>query len=210
MFIVYSPEGRNLIGASQPIPPLKVDPASRINAVEPSGFGALNTELADTAAKRSAMDAVGAYEAMQKKEQGRRRVVKVSEVMSAPVITVESNWSIEQAWLLIKTQQIKHLPVLQGERLIGICSQDDLLARLILTKEGELEGVKPERIADVMHTQVVTTVPETDIRRVAQVLDEYGIGALLVMSAQDVILGIVTKGDLIHRLAQEPPIELYV
>jgi acetoin utilization protein AcuB len=199
-----------LIGASQPIPPLKVDPASRINPVEASGFGALNTELNDSAAKRSASDALGAYEAMQKKEHGRRRVVKVSEVMTFPVISVVSNWSIEQAWLLMKKQQIKHLPVLDGERLVGICSQDDLLGRLILTKDGELEGVKPERIGDIMHTQVVTTVPETDIRRVAKVFDEYGIGALLVMSSQDVILGIVTKGDLIHRLAQEPPIELYV
>ncbi|WP_127470757.1 HPP family protein [Thiomicrorhabdus aquaedulcis] len=210
MFIVYSPEGQRIIGASL-IPPLKVDPASRINPVEQAGFGAVNVEEheRENPAKR-AQSPLNAYELMQKQEQGRRLVVKVADIMSYPVIHVSSEWTIEQAWLLMQQHKIKHLPVLMHDRLVGICSQDDLLARIILSKKGDIEGVKAEQVADVMHANVITTVPETDIRRVAQVFDDYSIGALLVMSTQGVMLGIVTKMDLIHRLSQEPPLELYV
>ena len=96
------------------------------------------------------------------------------------------------------------------ENLVGICSQRDLLTRVIVGKDGELEGAKRETVSDIMQTHVVTTVAETDIRHVANVLTQYDIGALVIMNNFQQPIGIVTRGDIIKRLGNEPPLELYV
>ncbi len=212
MFIVYSPEGQSFIGASQAIPPLKVDPLKRSNRLEEDvrdGFS-FNEDLLSKNADRSAnSSAVQAYQTTQK-DPVRRVVSKVSEIMNSPVKTVLSDSTLEEAWHLMQSHQIKHLPVMHLENLIGICSQRDLLSRVIVGKDGELEGAKRETVLDIMQTQVVTTVSETDIRHVANVLTQYDIGALVVMNNFQQPIGIVTRGDIIKRLGNEPPLELYV
>ena len=208
MFVVYSPEGRSFIGATQPIPTLKVDPSSRVNAVEDNVLDGIDVESDEQSAQQKGA-AINAYLTNQK-DKSRRVVVKVSEIMSSPVEVVSSENSLEEAWLRMKGGMIAHLPVMGENQLIGICSQTDLLGRVIVGKEGALEGVKPETVADIMTTQVVTTQADTDIRHVAMVLTEYRIGALVVMNQLEKPIGIVTRGDLVKRLANDPPVELYI
>lgn len=206
MFIVYSPEGKSFVGAVQNLPMLKVDPAKRINKVEENELSKLKADVGHSNTKQHA--ALNAYSETQSNSKG-RLVVKVSEVMVSPVVDVQIHTPIEEAWRLMETHNIKHLPVLDNGELVGMCSQNDLLGRMIISKSGELEGVKPEQVADVMHVGVVTTGMDTDIRHVAQALTEYQIDALLIMSEYQKLIGIVTESDLIKRLAKEPPIELY-
>ena len=142
-------------------------------------------------------------------EANRRVIVKAAELMSNPVIAVNDTETIENAWYLMKKEQIKHLPVMQRGELIGICTETNILARVILNKEGELEGVKSESVADVMNPSVVTTSSGTEVRHVAQALMGFEIDALVVMDDYQQIQGIITRSDLISRLAMSPPIELY-
>jgi acetoin utilization protein AcuB len=212
MFIVYSPEGQSFIGASQKIPPLKIDPLKRSNPLEDDvteGFN-LNVDQGGSQSKSSSgYAAIHAYKAAQKKST-RRVVVKVAEIMSAPVKVISDENSIEEAWQLMQASHIQHLPVIRAGELVGICSQRDLLNRVIVSKDGLLEGAKREHVFDVMQTQVVTTTEETDIRHVANVLIQYDIGALVIMNPYETPVGIVTRGDIIKRLGNEPPLELYV
>jgi len=208
MFVVYSPEGQSFIGAAQNLPVLKVDPAKSINKVEDSGLDQLNVDL-ENETKGNRSNALNAYKKNQTKT-ARSVIVKVSEIMTSPVISIDVNRSLEEAWSLMQTHAIKHLPVLDNGGLIGMCSQADVLGRVIVSNKGELEGVKPESVRAVMSAEAVTTSLDTDIRHVAQALSEYQIGALVVMSDYHEIIGIVTVSDLIHRLAKEPPIELYI
>ncbi|BCN93151.1 hypothetical protein THMIRHAM_09360 [Thiomicrorhabdus immobilis] len=208
MFIVYSPDGRSMIGAVQQLPALKVDPAQRINKIEEAELGALQVNVKSQQHGRKESTALNAYKKNQTKESG-QIIVNVAEIMVSPVFTININSSIEEAWQLMQAKKIKHLPVLDNAELVGMCSQEDLLARMIVSKEGELEGVKQERVADVMQSGVVTTTIDTDIRHIAQALTGYQIDVLLIMSEYHQILGIVTESDLIRRLAKEPPIEIY-
>lgn len=210
MFIVYSPEGQSFIGAVHNLPVLKVDPAKRINKVDETDLDALKTDAESQEKQNSKKSgALDAYKGNQK-ESKRAIVVKVSEIMVSPVITVGADNTLEEAWNLMKNNSIKHLPVLDHAELVGMCSQADLLGRIIVSKSGELEGVKPERVRDVMHSEIVTTSLDTDIRHIAQALTGYQIDALVIMNEYRQILGIVSESDLIRRLAKEPPIELYI
>ncbi|VAW48264.1 hypothetical protein MNBD_GAMMA04-1950 [hydrothermal vent metagenome] len=212
MFIVYSPEGQSFIGASQKMPPLKIDPIKYSTPLEDDvteGFDMTADFDLNQGKKNAGHSAIKAYETTQK-ESVRRVVVRVAEIMSAPVNTVSEQHSIEDAWLFMQKHHVQHLPVIQEGKLVGMISQRDLLCRVIVNKEGLLEGVKREIVADIMQEQVVTTTEETDIRHVAMVLSQYDIGALVIMNAYETPVGIVTRGDIIKRLSNEPPLELYV
>ncbi len=213
MFIVYSPEGQSFIGASQKPSPLKVDPVRAMRPLD-DGVTERGRELLDVAFKSrkrhgSTQAAIHAYQRTQK-SLTRRLVVNVSEIMSHPVIVVEAQSQLEEAWQLMQAHGFQHLPVMQGGKLVGICSQRDLLNRMIVSKEGVLEGVKRESIAEIMQDHVVTTTQETDIRHVASILSQYDIGALVIMDQYETPVGIVTRGDIIKRLGNDPPLELYV
>jgi len=209
MFIVYSPEGKSFIGASKAVPPLKVDPLKRTDPVEDDVLDGFNmgVELDLKSPKGSA--AIHAYETTQK-DKARRVVVRVAEIMSTPVKVISSENTLEEAWFLMQENHIQHLPVVASGSLIGICSQRDLLSRMIVSKDGLVEGIKRETVADIMQLHVITTTENTDIRHVATVLTEYEIGALVIMDSSQKPIGVVTRGDMIERLANEPPVELYI
>ena len=208
MFMVYSPEGRSFIGAVQQLPVLKVDPTKRINKVEESALKALNTEDQPSKSSASHQAALQAYQKNQASSE-RRVIVRAAELMSSPVISIEGEASIEQAWNLMREHEITHLPVLQQGELIGLCSQSQVLSRVIVNSDGELEGVKPEQVVDIMQAAVVTTHLDTDVRQVAQALMSMGMEAIVIMNDYGQMSGIITATDLITRLAKAPPLELY-
>ena len=71
------------------------------------------------------------------------RDTPVSEVMSAPVVTVGPEQSIEECMSLMTEKRTRHLPVLENEKLIGLISIGDVVKAVILDREaviGQLEG----------------------------------------------------------------------
>ena len=52
---------------------------------------------------------------------------KVGDIMSAPIISIDIKGSAEEANDLMKTHGVRHLIVMDGERVVGIISVRDLL-----------------------------------------------------------------------------------
>jgi CBS domain-containing protein len=66
----------------------------------------------------------------------------VSRVMTAPAITIERNVSALAALSQMTKRRIRHLPVVEGERLIGFVSIGDLVAWRISRIEQEAEAMR--------------------------------------------------------------------
>lgn len=56
------------------------------------------------------------------------------------------------------------------------------------------------RAMDVMTTGVITVHPDTSVQAVAKLLSERGISGVPVVDAADRLVGIVSEGDLLHRV----------
>ena len=56
------------------------------------------------------------------------------------------------------------------------------------------------RAMDVMTTGVITVDPNTSVQAVAQLLSERGISGVPVVDAANRLVGIVSEGDLLHRV----------
>ena len=66
----------------------------------------------------------------------------VSRVMTAPAITIESSVSVLAALSQMTKRRIRHLPVIDRERLIGFVSIGDLVAYRISRIEQEAEAMR--------------------------------------------------------------------
>ena len=55
----------------------------------------------------------------------------VSEIMTTPVICVEPEWTAEQCMALMTDKRIRHLPVMDGERLTGVISIGDIVRAIV-------------------------------------------------------------------------------
>jgi CBS domain-containing protein len=62
------------------------------------------------------------------------REMKVSEIMTSPVITVAPDQTIEQCMQLVTEHRIRHLPVVEGDDLVGMISIGDLVNTIISTQ----------------------------------------------------------------------------
>jgi CBS domain-containing protein len=55
----------------------------------------------------------------------------VRDIMTADVITVEPERTVEECMALVTSRRIRHLPVCEGERLVGLISIGDLVKEVI-------------------------------------------------------------------------------
>jgi CBS domain-containing protein len=67
---------------------------------------------------------------------------RVGEVMTAPAISVEPGLSVMDALGLMTRRRFRHLPVVQGGRMIGFVSIGDLVKYRIELIEAEAEAMR--------------------------------------------------------------------
>ena len=67
---------------------------------------------------------------------------RVSEIMSSPVVTVVPDDTVERCMRLMTERRIRHLPVVEGEHLIGIVSIGDCVRAMLEEYEREIDDLK--------------------------------------------------------------------
>lgn len=120
----------------------------------------------------------------------------VRDWMSREPVTVTPEASIEHVIRLMRARTIRHLLVMDGERLAGIVSNRDV-RRLLLGGEHSIPPSAP--VTRVMTESPVTVSPETPLTVAARELLDRKIGALPVVEG-DRPIGILTKSDALEAL----------
>ena len=67
---------------------------------------------------------------------------KIKDVMSARMITVTKDTTVEQCVDLMKQYNIRHLPVVENNQLVGLVSMRDVIAAAFENKESEIRGLE--------------------------------------------------------------------
>ena len=139
----------------------------------------------------------------------------VRDSMTREVAVLSPQSTAAEALGLCRERRIRHLPVLEEERLVGIVSDRDLRsAAPALGDPGRASALEELRIQDVMTREVVTAHPGDPIEEAANRMRERRIGCLPVVVGGELV-GIITSSDVMEALvylvgAHEPGSRLEV
>lgn len=70
------------------------------------------------------------------------RDTRVREIVSAPVISITPEHSIEDAMRLMSEKHIRHLPVLEGDKMVGMVSIGDLVTWIISAQNSTIDQME--------------------------------------------------------------------
>jgi acetoin utilization protein AcuB len=114
----------------------------------------------------------------------------VSQIMSTRIVTISPNRQVGQALKLMQKHQIRHLPVMEKDRMVGWITSRDLREILLASM---LEEIK---VGDVMVQAPLSVTPDTEVEEAARLIHEHKIGGMPVMEG-DRLMGVITMHDLI-------------
>jgi acetoin utilization protein AcuB len=131
--------------------------------------------------------------------------MKVMDLMQKKVFTVTPDDKVDRVFFLIHYEGIRHLPVVEGEKVVGIVSDRDLYKALgpkkhtraiVEQKNDTILYVSSKKVCHIMRRGVITIHPEDTIKKTAIILAKKKIGALPVVK-DNKLVGIITATDLL-------------
>ena len=73
---------------------------------------------------------------------GRASTTAVRDIMSAPVLTVSPDTTVQQCMQLVTDRRVRHLPVIEGGRVAGMISIGDLVKAVIAEQQQQIEQLE--------------------------------------------------------------------
>lgn len=133
--------------------------------------------------------------------------VPVSQIMSKNLATLNPTQSLYDAEELFKEHGIRHIPVVEGKKIIGVLSYSDLLKISYASVEDGEETVDTIvydafTIPQVMAKAPLTVASDTTIKEVAEILAKQTFHSLPVVDNNELI-GIVTTTDILNYLLEQ-------
>ena len=125
------------------------------------------------------------------------------------MVTVSVNDMLDLADDIMRLGRVRHMPVLDGEALVGVVSSRDLLAAS-LTKSLEFEPshrrafLRAVSVREAMTPDPLTARPDTVLEEAARTLCGGKIGCLPVTLEDGTLVGIITETDLVRAAYLEP------
>jgi acetoin utilization protein AcuB len=120
--------------------------------------------------------------------------------MAREVATLSPEETAGEALALCRRRRIRHLPVVEDGRLVGIVSDRDLRsATPALGDPARAAALAEIRVGEVMARDVVTARPDDPIDGAANAMRERSINCLPVLE-EDGLVGILTSSDVMESL----------
>lgn len=194
-------------GTQDPTPAARIglDPAELAGILEDYHQSA-NLGVADLARL------VGAAE--QAQAARRMEGFTAADIMSRDLVTVGPQAPLAQVADLFRTRGFTSLPVVEGDRLLGLIFQIDLIRRAredafrqhrsllsALIRLVDAQRARPPKAGEIMQTGTPRITPTTPVGAILPLLADGGAEAVPVLDGARIV-GIVTRTDLVSALAQ--------
>jgi acetoin utilization protein AcuB len=126
-----------------------------------------------------------------------KSVPQIQKFMTTTPHTIGGEQPLAKAQAMMREHHIRHLPVLQGGKLIGVLTDRDvkLIESLVESDADKLQ------VADAMTEEPYTTAPDRPLDLVASEMAEHKYGSAIVVQNNKVV-GIFTTTDACMALAE--------
>lgn len=151
------------------------------------------------------------------------RDISAREIMTGDPVTVGRDLTVKDAARLMVENRVGALPVLDGDKLVGIVTEGDLIMQDVRLEfptylhlldgfilyppatakfESELKKAVAANVDNVMTTDVVTVDASDSVEDVATLMVERGVSRVPVLEAGKLV-GIISKSDIVRSLIVE-------
>lgn len=116
-----------------------------------------------------------------------------SDIMTRKVYTIHPEASAQEAAQLLSQHRISGVPVVNADnKIIGMVTEADIISKL--RREGLL-------VSDIMTNEVIAIGEDTPVGEIAMLLTERKIKRVPVIAGEKLV-GIVSRGDIVHAVAE--------
>lgn len=137
--------------------------------------------------------------------------VPVAEIMTKELITLTLSNSLYDAEKLFKKHKIRHIPIVEEDKLIGVLSYSDLLKISyadVLDDEDDFMDVSSVvydmySIRQVMAKVVVSALPTATVKEVTEILAKQSFHSIPIVDQDNMLRGIVTTTDLLKYFLKQ-------
>jgi CBS domain-containing protein len=116
----------------------------------------------------------------------------IRDAMTSNPSGVEMSTSVAEAARLMKTEDVGSLPVLEGERLVGMVTDRDIVIRVVA------EGKDPQSstVGDVASRDLVTVDPQQNLDEALRLMAQHQVRRLPVVEEDGRLVGILAQADV--------------
>jgi 3-hydroxybutyryl-CoA dehydratase len=148
----------------------------------------------------------GAGQERVRPAQPRKEGFLVGQRMTPDQVTILPHATLIEARALLEQRRIRHLPVVEGQKLLGIITDRDIRMASLPGPAGRPTSETETllgliKVRDVMSRGVITISPEASIGQAARLLVSRKFGGLPVVAGERLV-GIITVTDVLEALAQ--------
>jgi len=117
--------------------------------------------------------------------------MKVKNIMSKEIASLNTDDSIELAARLMKQYDVGSIPVCSDGNVVGIVTDRDIALRCVATGKDS----KQQKVSDIMTSNPVVGNPEMNVRDAASIMSEKQVRRLPIVDSNSLV-GIVALGDI--------------
>lgn len=130
--------------------------------------------------------------------------------MQTKLVTISASERLSTVEDIMTLGHVRHMPVVQGGKLVGVVSERDLLRASLsnLSRHRHEERrafLHVVEIARVMSAPPVVIDPEATVEEAARIMADRKIGCLPVVEDEELV-GLVTEKDVLHWVAGRAPL----
>lgn len=130
----------------------------------------------------------------------------VRNIMMGSPVTLRPEDTLDLANDVISLGRIRHIPIVEDGKLVGVVSARDLIG----PAASQIFGVKQKTksallktvlIKEIMKKRLITVEPETDIKEAAHLMADHKVGCLPVLK-EGSLVGLVTTTDVLRYMSK--------
>ncbi|MDH5685564.1 MAG: CBS domain-containing protein [Candidatus Hadarchaeaceae archaeon] len=126
--------------------------------------------------------------------------MRVSQIMSSPVVTLDKDQPLANAIDLMRRNEISRLVALEAGKIVGMITEKDIAREMGSSTAYRLPPGRMH-VSNVMTPNPITVAPEVIVKRAAEIMLDHDISGLPVVEGEH-LAGIVTKLDFAKVCAE--------
>jgi CBS domain-containing protein len=115
----------------------------------------------------------------------------IQEAMTPNPTTVEPTTTAEEAARIMKSEDVGALPIVEGDKLVGVITDRDIAIRIVAEGRGA-----DTTVGEIASKDVVTVDPQQSLEEAARLMAEHQVRRLPVVEEDGRLVGILAQADI--------------